>query len=548
MSRDDPPDRRPLFERLRPRRWGDLVGDRRTLDRVASWALSWAESDRPPRYRALLVSGPPGVGKTTLAGVVASTYAWTVVEMNASEARNQSAVEVVAGRASLSRTLGGGDFRSPREGGRALILIDEADSMAGRAGSASSASRASPPSFREFLSGRYREVGSLAAAWRLGAPDRPPAFENWSEVPTTAGRAAWTKLPEAQRDISDWREASAPPADRSDRGGYAALVKLVRETRQPVLITANDSRELFRRAPALRPLVASVEIGPIDPAAMRAFLKRVVQSERIALAPSTLEQIVQHSHGDLRAAINDLEAVAPLPAGPLREVVLSTRDTTTELIEFVGEVLREPRFRRAGEILDRLDTSPEELWPWFEENLPHFAPSPRGLDRAMATLADAELLVARARRQRVYALWPFANEELTGGTSLALSADAPSRPARVNFPEFLAWMGQSRTARSLRDSALSKTGRTLHLSRRKATENEAPWLTEMLPRGTQGAAVAAELELTAEESRLFGGPEPPVEPGVEEPPLPASPPPEPPAPATPPPPSRRVQKRLGEFP
>jgi DNA polymerase III delta prime subunit len=45
-------------------------------------------------YRALLVSGPPGIGKTTSAHLMAKEAGYNPIELNASDARSKKLVEV----------------------------------------------------------------------------------------------------------------------------------------------------------------------------------------------------------------------------------------------------------------------------------------------------------------------------------------------------------------------------------------------------------------------------------------------------------------------
>ncbi len=544
-----------------------MLGNARPLRELEVWAKAWSTGGgRPPPRRAALLEGPPGVGKTTAALALAHQFGWSLVEMNASDARNQDAIGAVAGRAAFTNTLGEtGSYKSARDGGRTLILLDEADCLTGRARE-TAAARPAPLNMREFLRGRYTSVDALAAAWGLGRPGKPAVFESWENVPTTGGRGAWTKLAEAQRDLADWR-TTARPHDTSDRGGLGAIARLVRETRQPVVLTVNDPSTLTRYSPIFRKDVVRIRLTAISPAELAPWLARVAASEGLRVPPATLDRIVQRSHGDVRAAVTDLEAISVLPEGVATDALLGARDLETDFAEFTREVLTTPRFYRSGEIHDRLDAAPDDLLPWIEENFPRAAGEPAGRYEAYEVLAQAEQFLAWARRERVWSLWSYASELMTGGVSAALAERGAARSPYVSFPEFLSAMGQSRSQRAARLALVGKIGPRVHLSRRKGIESFLPFLERLyapVPLGkirpsvaATRRAVARQLDLSAEDLAYLLGIEPdrpeihaildsPAElrSASEESPL------DPPAPPVEPakePSRRKVQKRLGEF-
>jgi DNA polymerase III delta prime subunit len=503
-----------LTERLRPVRLTEMTGNAPALELLRKWARGWGPGKSPPSRRAALLVGRPGVGKTTAAWALAREEGWTVVEMNASEARNRTAIEQVAGRASFTNAFSeDGRYRSAREGGRTLILLDEADCLSGRA-TESTPTRHAPPNLREFLRGRYGSVTALAEGWKLGGKGAPPAFATWEDVPASPGRAAWSKLSAAQRDISDWR-GSGERSDSSDRGGLAAIAALVRTTLQPVVLTVNDPSPLTRYSPVFRTGVSRIDFGPVGASELRHWLREVIARERFAIQTPALERIVERSQGDLRAALTDLDAIAPLPPGPEQLAILGGRDRTAELEEYVAEIFSHPRLYRTGEVAGTLDMPPDDLLPWIEENIPRAAPPGPRPYAAFEVLGRAELFLSRARRYRHWGLWSYATELMTGGVSSALDRAPEAMRPEVRFPGFLAAMGHARVQRALRLSLLGKVGDVLHLSTRKGGESMLPMLFVLFDPDRDSPATRSlqvgmirRAKLTAEEVGFLLGREP----------------------------------------
>ncbi|HKP19534.1 MAG TPA: replication-associated recombination protein A, partial [Gaiellaceae bacterium] len=101
----------PLPQRIRPRSLAELVGQTHVLGEGSALRLA-IEQDRPP---SMILYGPPGVGKTTLARIVAEVTGAEFEELSAVSAR----VDDVRGVMQRARDRLGGN------GQRTILFLDE---------------------------------------------------------------------------------------------------------------------------------------------------------------------------------------------------------------------------------------------------------------------------------------------------------------------------------------------------------------------------------------------------------------------------------------
>jgi len=115
-------------EKYRPKSLDEIVGNERAIIELRKWANSWNKG--VPKQRAVILSGKPGNGKTSSAFALANDYVWTAIELNTSDARNATKIKNVATFGAINETFDDhGRFISSKEGGRKLIILDEADNL-----------------------------------------------------------------------------------------------------------------------------------------------------------------------------------------------------------------------------------------------------------------------------------------------------------------------------------------------------------------------------------------------------------------------------------
>ena len=115
-------------EKYRPRILDEVIGNERAVIEIRKWAKSWDSGT--PKKRAIILSGKPGIGKTSSAIALANDYKWALIELNASDARNATKIKSVATHGAVNETFDDhGHFISSKIGGRKLIVLDEADNL-----------------------------------------------------------------------------------------------------------------------------------------------------------------------------------------------------------------------------------------------------------------------------------------------------------------------------------------------------------------------------------------------------------------------------------
>ena len=105
-------------EKYRPKNIFDLVGNEEARKSFVEWFTKWKKGIKP-----ILLVGPPGIGKTTLANLAAKQFGYDLISINASDVRNKQSIQET-----LSPVLGNQTVL-----GTPMIFIDEVDGVHGRA-------------------------------------------------------------------------------------------------------------------------------------------------------------------------------------------------------------------------------------------------------------------------------------------------------------------------------------------------------------------------------------------------------------------------------
>ncbi len=284
-----------------------------------------------------------------------------------------------------------------------------------------------------------------------------------------------------------------------DRGGVQAIIGIIKTALQPMVLIANEYYDMSK---TLRGVCTEIKFNKIQSRSIMPALRSICDAEGIHAEGLALDTIAEGANGDLRSAINDLQAVAMGRSHITPDdVIISGRDRRESIFDVLAHLFRRSGLNDAMHRIYDLDERPDELINWIVENLPESYDNEDSA-HGFNYLSRADVFLGRVRRRQSYSLWRYASSVMVGGTMVSRSHKYKGF-VRYRRPSFFMRLGRTRSVRGIRDSLTARIGDCFHVSRRYARSDLMYILRMICSDASVAVYVVARMGLGLDETAML---------------------------------------------
>jgi replication factor C large subunit len=287
-------------------------------------------------------------------------------------------------------------------------------------------------------------------------------------------------------------------AGREDMGGVGAMIKIIKESMFPVVLTSNNPYDPKLRN--LRQYCQLVEFRKIPVWDIEARLMKICEAEKIKCDKNVLSQIAKMSGGDLRSALNDLEAAAEgkneITVDDLE--ALGQREREVSIFDALKTIFRTKTALAAKVAIEQVDKDPEEIFWWIENNISREYENPEEIAKAFDALSKADIFRQRIALRQKWQFKAYMIDLMTAGIAVA-KRKMYSKFTRYQYPSNIMILGRTKGARAEKKKVLAKLAENLHCSTRKVRKEYLPYVKIMLKDPKNRKIISDNFQITGEE-------------------------------------------------
>lgn len=253
----------------------------------------------------------------------------------------------------------------------------------------------------------------------------------------------------------------------SDRGGIAEIIKIIKDSANPIILIANDAYNPKLRS--LRAYCELIRIRRIPVNTIEKKLEEIALNEKIKIDKEATRRIAESADGNIRSAINDLKSNAE-----------TFRDREKNIFEVLHDVFRGKDLKKSLRAIDSSDKDLDEIFWWIEQNIPLEYQDLRLMTDAFEVLSKADLFRSKVMKNQNYRFMRYMRDAMA---SITLIENPQKRFVLYRPPGRFITLGSTKISRKEVEEFYKSLG--LNCSMKKIKE-QSPFLKMILGREFKG--------------------------------------------------------------
>ncbi len=258
---------------------------------------------------------------------------------------------------------------------------------------------------------------------------------------------------------------------RQDRGAIPTLKKIVKNSKFPIIFTANDAYNPKLRE--LRSFCELLEFKRITDKRIKTRLGEIAKEENVEIDDLSLRKIASQAGGDMRSAVANLESFSITGNDDF-----DYKERGQDIFNTLKIIFKTSTMRTAKDAMDSSNKSFDEIFWWLEQNIPNEYERKEEIAKALEYLSISDIFQGRIYKSQDYSLMKYQLEFMA-----AVSLAKKERYKKFTYykpPQRLIKYGRSKSTRAKKKRIAEKLCKRLGVSRGKFFAHYVPFLKIML--------------------------------------------------------------------
>ncbi len=346
------------------------------------------------------------------------------------------------------------------------------------------------------------EIRLWAAAWKSGKPQKPlllvgpPGVGKTVAAYTVAKEMGWSLVEfnssDQRNEEAIERSVSAAALNASftgqprlvlldeidgiqgtqDKGGLSAVLVVLKEARNPMILTANDIYA-DKRLAGIRTFCKMLQFKKVAYPSIAKFLREIGEKENIDYDTISINELAKNASGDVRGALLDFESMVSVTKKITLEDVQNSgyRERLDNIFNAMRVLYTSSSLKDIRRMRSSVEVDHDLLKKWVEENIPRQFPMQPSLSIAMDQLSRADIFDGRIFRRQHYGFLKY-----SGDLSASVGVTTPERAhgwIPYQFPAILKKLSLAKN--SAKKSTIQKIQKYEYGSRKRISQELVFW-------------------------------------------------------------------------